>query len=846
MRARSVLYAAWLAIVATATSSEPPAAIELPEGTPMVLVPAGAFLMGTPEARLDGIVDELGAYSPDRPIRREWFLDETPQRAVSLDAFYMDRYEVTNAQYRPFLVETSHAEPAFWRDPAMNQPQRPVVGVSWHDAMAYAKWAGKSLPTEAQWERAARGDLVGTTYPWGDAWPAGQVVGNFGAGAQDGHDGAAPVGSFAPNALGIYDLVGNVAEWCLDAYTETYYADAPIDNPVNQAPPDVRVLRVVRGGGWSGTAIHLRCAYRGRDIPTAQYNLVGFRCVLATTRDVSEPPGVSAEPGPAAPGVPAAASGAPERVGDDAQRTRRTPVFSDVTEEAGIRFRHVAGLSESKHLPETMGAGAAFFDADGDRDMDLFLVNSGVLAAPAGGAVARNALYRNDGNGAFTDVTARSGVGDAGYGMGVAAADYDNDGAVDLYVTNYGSNTLYRNNGDGTFDDVTQAAGVGGHSWSVSSAFADIDNDGDLDLYVVNYVDYDLAMKPCLNADVGLVEYCHPRLYDGQSDTLYRNDGDGSFVDITRRAGVDNAIEGKGLGIAVADYDNDGWVDIYIANDTTRNFLYQNQGDGTFVDVALASGTGYNGGGLPEGGMGVDFGDYNGDGSLDLIVINSSAETNTLYRNNLDGSFTDVTADAVLAVDSLSMLGFGARFLDYDNDMDLDVFVANGGLQPNVALLSGGSATYAQRAQLFENDGAGAYGEVADAAPGTSVGRGAAFADYDDDGDTDVYVANSDGRGRLLRNDTENGNSWLRVELAGVRANRDGVGARVVVEAGGRLQARELSGGSSYASASDPRLLLGLGRAQQVDRLAVRWPGGAVQWLGDISPNRTIRIVQAE
>ena len=244
--------------------------------------------------------------------------------------------------------------------------------------------------------------------------------------------------------------------------------------------------------------------------------------------------------------------------------------------------------------------------------------------------------------------------------------------------------------------------------------------------------------------------------------------------------------------------------------------------------------------------MGVDFGDYNGDGSLDLIVINSSAETNTLYRNNRDGSFTDATADAGLAADSFSMLGFGAKFLDYDNDMDLDLFVANGGLQPNVALLSGGSATYPQRAQLFENDGAGVYTEVSGAARGSSVGRGAAFADYDDDGDMDVYIANADGPGKLLRNDAAGANAWLRVELTGSGANRDGVGARVVVEAGGALQVQELSGGSSYASASDPRLLFGLGDARRVDRLAVRWPGGAVQWLGDISPNRTIRVVQAE
>lgn len=837
-------------LAVSAATGEPAPVIESPPGVEMVLVPAGEFQMGTDTLRLADLVEKLRGDGPSRPIRREWFDDETPRRTVSLDAYYIDRYEVTNGQYRVFMDATGRPEPLYWQDRRLHGAQMPVVGVSWDDAVAYAEWAGKTLPTEAQWERAARADIGGATYPWGDEWPPPTDTGNFGAGIRDGYGGPAPVGSFAPNALGIHDLVGNVAEWCLDAYSETYYASAPTSNPVNEAAPDARVLRAVRGGGWSGTAVQLRSAYRGRDIPTARYDLLGFRCVLPTTGESAVPataPSASV-PGPGASTAAAGDDGRarPHTVPADDRVQRPAVVFTDVTEAAGVTFRHAAGLSDNKHLMETMGAGAAFFDADGDGDMDLYLVNSGSLSERGSGAASRNALYRNDGDGAFTDVTSPSGTNDAGYGMGAAAADYDNDGDRDLYVTNYGSNALYRNRGDGTFEDVAHAARVAGDAWSVSSAFTDIDNDGDLDLYVVNYVEYDLAMKPCRNVDVGLLEYCHPRFYAGQADTLYRNEGDGTFVDISEAAGVANSAEGKGLGIAVADYDNDGWPDIYIANDTTRNFLYRNAGDGSFVDVALAAGVGYNGGGLPEGGMGVDFGDYNGDGSLDLFVTNSSAETNTLYRNNRDGSFTDVSDAAGLAADSLSMLSFGTRFLDYDNDMDLDIFVVSGGLQPNVALLSDGAATYAQRDQLFVNDGAGGYTELPDASVGAFVGRGAAFADYDDDGDTDVYVANSNGRGRLLRNDAADGNAWLRVELVGVQGNRDGIGARVVVDAGGRLQARELSGGSSYASASDPRLLFGLGKAPKVDRLAVRWPGGAVQWLAEVAPNRTIRIIEGE
>ncbi|MCH8293586.1 VCBS repeat-containing protein [Candidatus Poribacteria bacterium] len=832
------------------------------DGAEMVLIPTTEFLMGTRVSDLDKIVAELRRYSLERAIQRNWFEDETPQHRVFIDAYYMDKYEVTNAQYQKFMEARGYPKPAYWHDARFNHPSQPVVGVSWNDAMAYAQWAGKTLPTEAQWENAARGGLVGKRYPWGDAWPPPPNAGNF-LGNTDGYTSTSPVGSFKPNGYGIYDLVGNVAEWCLDVYSEGYYRASPQRNPINKPMQDIRVLRVVRGGGWSGTAIQLRCAYRGRDIPSNKYNLLGFRCVLElgrkgaeekesredkvkTEREEREGKNGSKEEQQSAirKGSP------PLEGGVRGGSTSSTIGFTDVTDAAGIQFRHVAGLSERKHLIETMGSGAVFFDYDNDGDVDLYVVNSGhVPGMSRDNDAGRNVLYRNNGDGTFTDVTNTSGTGDTSYGMGAAAADYDNDGDQDLYVTNFGPNRLFQNNGDGTFTDVTKDARVGDASWSVSCAFVDIDRDSDLDLYVVNYVEYDLSMKPCLNNDKGILEYCHPRYFNGKADVLYRNNGDGTFSDITQQAGVHNSTEGKGLGVTVSDYDNDGFPDIYVANDTTRNFLYRNRGDGTFSDVALISGTAYNENGLPEGGMGVDFGDYNNDGLLDLFVTNSSSETNTLYKNNGDGTFTDVTRVAGLAQPSYLMLAFGTKFFDYDNDGDLDLFAVNGHLQPDIERLSG-HITYAQNDQLYQNNGNGTYTEISASLGGyfseRYVGRGAAFGDYDNDGDMDIFVVNSNQRGVLLRNDVGNRNNWIRIELVGTKSNRDGIGARVGVRCGELRQIPELHSGSSYGSGSDRRLLFGLGKAEKIQQIVIKWPSGVVQKLADIDVNQSIRIVEPD
>ena len=522
----------------------------------------------------------------------------------------------------------------------------------------------------------------------------------------------------------------------------------------------------------------------------------------------------------------------------------QTVVFTDVTDEAGVRFRHHNGKTEKRHIIETMGSGAAFFDYNNDSFLDLYIVNSGDVPETTPDTSAGNILYRNNGDGTFADVTEFAGVGDTGYGMGVAVADYDNDGDQDIYVTNFGPNVLYRNNGDGTFTDATQEAAVGDEKWGTSCAFLDFDLDGNLDLYVVNYVEYDLSMKSCTNPKSGWVEYCHPRTFKGTADVFYQNNGDGTFTNVTKRVGVYNSAEGRGMGIAVGDVDNNGYPDLYIVNDTNRNFFYYNNGDGTFTDIALFSGTGYNGHGIAEGGMGVDFGDYNRDGWLDIFVTNT--ETNTLYRSHGDGDFTDETETARLGGETALLVGFGTKFFDYDNDGDLDIFVANGHVQDRVAL---STTTYPQRDELYRNNGDGTYAEISDSAgkyfSEKYVGRGVAFGDYDNDGDTDVFIVNSNQRAILLRNDGGNRNYWIAIQLIGTKSNRDGIGARLRVTSGQKTQIAEVQSGASYCSASDRRVIFGLGKMADVDEIEVKWPSGIVQTLKGIRANQLVTITES-
>jgi hypothetical protein len=522
-----------------------------------------------------------------------------------------------------------------------------------------------------------------------------------------------------------------------------------------------------------------------------------------------------------------------------------SPIFVDVTEAVGIHFKHESGKSAHKHIIETMGSGAVFFDYDNDDDLDLYIVNSGYAPGTrTGPSKPGNVLYRNEGNGRFTDVMEISGTGDTGYGMTAAAADYDNDGDQDLYVANFGRDVLYRNNGDGTFTDVTEAAGVDNDLWGVGVAYLDFDLDGDLDIFVVNYLVYDTSMPPTTFS--GIIGYGHPRTYKGAPDVLYRNNGDGTFTNVAEQAGVVNPTEGRGMGAVVCDYDNDGWPDIYVANDTNRNFLYHNNGDGTFTDESLFLGTGYDENGVAEGSMGVDCGDYNKDGWLDFIVANS--EKATLYRNDQGIVFTEDTAEAGLSHPTLPFVGFSPIFLDYDNDGHLDIFIVNGHPQDIIEQLTD-QETYAQRDQLFRNNGDGTYTEISTiAGPYFSEalpGRAAAAGDYDNDGDTDIFIMNSNERAVLLRNEAGNRNHWIRIKLVGVKSNRDGIGARVRVTAEGDAQIAEVKSGYSYASGGDLRLLFGLGQRSKVDQIEVRWPSGIIQQVENVSPNQTVTIIEA-
>ena len=519
--------------------------------------------------------------------------------------------------------------------------------------------------------------------------------------------------------------------------------------------------------------------------------------------------------------------------------------FVDVTQEAGIHWKHVDGRSGQKYFMETLGSGAAFFDYDADGDPDLYFVNGAPLPGYVSQEIPTNCLYRNNGDGTFTDVTKKAGVGDTGYGHGCAVGDYNNDGQLDLYVTNYGTNRLYRNNGDGTFTEVAESAGVTEPRWSTSCAFADYDRDGNLDLYVVNYIVFDINENPwCGLREKGIRAYCEPDNFTAQSDTLYRNNGDGTFTDVTQTAGIYNTT-GKGLGVVWADYNNDGAADIYVANDSTENFFYRNNGDGTFEEVGFMVGVALSENGAPENGMGTTFGDWNNDGWFDLTVTNYAQQTNTLYHNDADGFFTDATTTTKTAQRTYPYLGWATAFIDYDNDGYQDLFVANGHLHENLAEL-GQEGTYGQRNLLFRNNSNGTFTEISETlGPGmklTDVSRGATFADYDLDGDIDIVVTNSNTAPRLLRNDGGNRKNWLQIRLTATNGSTDAIGARVKITTGKLTQTREVRSADGYLSQQDITLHFGIGDYEQVDSIEVQWQTGAKQLIGSVPANQVLSL----
>ena len=523
--------------------------------------------------------------------------------------------------------------------------------------------------------------------------------------------------------------------------------------------------------------------------------------------------------------------------------------FVDVTQEAGIHWKHTDGRSGQKYFMETLGSGAAFFDYDADGDADLYFVNGAPLPGYGTEEIPTNRLYQNNGDGTFTDVTEIAGVGDTDYGHGCAVGDYNNDGQLDLYVTNYGVNRLYRNNGDGTFTDVAEAAGVTEPRWSTSCAFADYDRDGNLDLYIVNYIVFDIAENPwCGLKEKGLRAYCEPDNFPAQSDTLFRNNGDGTFTDVTKSAGIYNTT-GKGLGVVWGDYNNDGTLDIYIANDSTENLFYRNNGDGTFEEIGFMVGVALSEDGAPENGMGTAFGDWNNDGWFDLTVTNYAQQTNTLYHNDADGFFTDATATTKTAQVTYPYLGWATAFIDYDNDGYQDLFVANGHLHDNLAEL-GQEGTYGQRNLLFRNNRNDTFTESSETLGAgmklEDVSRGATFADYDSDGDIDIVVTNSNAPPRLLRNDGGNRKNWLQIRLIATNGSTDAIGARVAVTTGELTQTREVKSGDGYLSQRDLTLHFGIGDYESVDSIAVRWQSGVEQRIQDVAANQLLTLEESK
>jgi enediyne biosynthesis protein E4 len=529
-----------------------------------------------------------------------------------------------------------------------------------------------------------------------------------------------------------------------------------------------------------------------------------------------------------------------------------TLLFRDIAADAGITFQHHAA-PEKKYIVESMSGGVALFDYDNDGLIDIYFVDSLTVDTAKNPSAARSALYRNLGNGKFQDVTDNAGVGHPGWGMGACTADVDGDGWEDLYVTALGKNRLYHNNHDGTFTDIAEAAGVAAGGWSAGCGFADYDRDGRLDLFVSRYVKIDLDHLPEFGKDKtceyrGIAVQCGPRGLQGDTDFLFHNDGNGRFTEVGAKAGVSDPRAYFGLGIAWFDYNADGWPDLYVANDSTPNFLYLNQKDGTFKDVAFPMGVAVSEDGAEQGSMGVAVGDYERSGRFSLFVTNFSEEYNDLYRNDGD-HFTDVSFRSKTAPSSLPYVGWGTAFFDYDNDGLLDIIAVNGHVYPQLDKARlGASAGYRQRKLLYHNRGDGTFDEVAarfgPVLTEERVSRGLAVGDLDNDGRLDIVVNDLDGSPQLLHNELADRGNWLLVKLTGAGGNTDAIGAVVTAKVGTISQMRLVQSGTSYLSQDDMRLHFGIGPATQVDVLEVRWPDGKTSKLENVKANQIVKMQQ--
>jgi hypothetical protein len=524
--------------------------------------------------------------------------------------------------------------------------------------------------------------------------------------------------------------------------------------------------------------------------------------------------------------------------------------FTEVTAALGVHFQYIASHTAKHYLPETMGAGVALFDYDNDGRLDIFFVNGTPLNDPTpkgtipqkAGPTYWNRLYHQKPDGKFEDVTEKAGLQGAGYGMGVAVGDYDNDGYEDLYVTAYGGNKLYHNNGDGTFTDVTEKSGTGGGGWSTSAAWVDVDNDGLLDLVVLRYVQWDFDDIWCGEHKEGYRSYCHPDYFQPISPLVYHNDGNGHFTEVSQKIGLSKP--GKGLGLALADYDRDGHVDIFVANDSMFEFLYHNKGNGTFEEVGLAAGIAADGDGRTYAGMGIDFADYNNDGWPDVVITDLANQMYALYKNNGDGTFNYASYDSDLGRMTRTHSGWGVRFADFNNDGWKDLLIAQGHDLDTVEL-NYPNLHYREPMLLVENTGQG----FVDASPNSGsifhepwLGRGMAIGDIDNDGRLDAVVTTNDGSVHILHNETQTANHWLTLKLVGHKSNRDAIGAEVKLVTAKGQQFATVTTASSYLSSSDKRVHFGLGSETAAKTVEIHWPSGIVQTLRDVRGDQILKI----
>jgi hypothetical protein len=527
---------------------------------------------------------------------------------------------------------------------------------------------------------------------------------------------------------------------------------------------------------------------------------------------------------------------------------RQFPFAEVPPEKSGIRWVHTSGKSPEKYLPESSAPGCAFLDYDNDGWMDIYLVNSGKCDFFTPRAPLRNALYKNNRDGTFTDVTERAGVPGGGYGQGVAVGDYDGDGFPDIYVTQYGRSILYHNNRDGTFTDVTEKAGVAAPGWASSAVWFDYDNDGRLDLFVGQFAEFSKELnKPCGIHEDGRIHYCIPKVYSAMPSWLFHNNGDGTFTDVSKESGIASR-RGKVWGVVATDINNDGLMDLWVSNDTLPDFLFVNRGKGKFDEIAETAGVAYSDAGRARSGMGVDSADFDNDGWMDLFVANLDREIFAIYKNNHDETFDDLAPSTGVGKATKFMSGWGLKFFDYDNDGYLDLLLANGNPDDLIATLHG-EVTYEEPPLLFHNTGRSFENVSAQSGPVFAKllsARGMAIGDFDNDGATDVLVAINDGAPVLLRNTIGSQNHWLGVNLVGTKSNIDAIGARITYQAGDLKQQRMKVGGGSFLSSHDPRIVLGIGKRTKFDWFQIQWPqpSGKVERITDLPVDRYITIVE--